>query len=209
MQPAAGGYTADMAKARLIALVILFAAVFGGGLLLGFQIPRWLGAGTRPKSYNTATLLRQVQTLAQLVTVKYVIEKVVVLEDVKWYGESRVLLLAQGVVKAGVDLSQIKSADLEVSAQGVVVRLPPPQITDVYLDDQQTRIIERTTGLLRRFDKDLEQTARQTAIDDISRAARRSGILSDAEERARQQLRNLFQQMGYAQVDFRSSPDSR
>jgi len=194
-----------MRKARLLALAILLVAGFGGGLLLGLRAPHWFCAGTAARPYNTAALLRQVQTLAQLVTVKYVIEKVVVLEDVKWYGESRVLLLAQGVVKAGVDLSRLGPADLDVTPPRVVIRLPPPQITDVYLDDQQSRIIERSTGLLRRFDKDLEQTARQTALEDIGRAARRSGILQDAEERAHQQLRSLFEQLGYTDVQFQNA----
>jgi hypothetical protein len=61
--------------------------------------------------------------------------------------------------------------------------------------------VERTTGLLRSFDKDLEQTARQIAVDDIRRAARYAGILKDADERARAQIERLFLQTGYA-VEF-------
>jgi len=191
-----------MAKARLAALVILIVLVFGGGLFLGFKLPSWIGWGGGVRVYTNAALLQQVQTLSQLVTVKYVIEKAVVIEDVKWYGENRVLLLAQGVVKAGVDLSQLKPEDVSVSGKRVRLRLPPPRITDVYLDETQTRVVERETGLLRAFDKNLEQTARQTALDDIGRAARRSGILKDAEERTRSQLTELFRQLGCEQVEF-------
>ena len=190
-----------MQKARTLAVVILIAVIFIGGLFLGFRLPAWLGLSGGLKVYSTATLLQQVQTLSQLVTVKYVIEKVVLLEDVKWYGDNRVLLLAHGIVKAGVDLSRLQPGDLEVSGQRVVIRLSPAQITDVYLDDAETRIIERETGFLRAFDKNLEQTARQTAVDDIRRAARRSGILKDAEDRARDQLTGLFRQLGFEQVE--------
>lgn len=191
-----------MAKARLAALVILIVLIFGGGLFLGFKLPSWIGWGGGVRVHTNAALLQQVQTLSQLVTVKYVIEKAVVIEDVKWYGENRVLLLAQGVVKAGVDLSQLKPEDVSVSGKRVRLRLPPPRITDVYLDETQTRVVERETGLLRAFDKNLEQTARQTALDDIGRAARRSGILKDAEERTRKQLTELFRQLGCEQVEF-------
>jgi hypothetical protein len=191
-----------MARARLFAVTVLFAVVFGGGLFLGFRTPAWLGAGGGLKVANTATLLQQVQTLSQLVTVKYVVEKIVLLEDVKWYGDNRVLLLTHGVVKAGVDLARLQPADLEVSGQRVTLRLPPAQVTDVYLDDSQTRVVERETGLLRLFDKNLEQAARQTAVEDIGRAARRSGILKDAEERARTQLVQLFHELGFAQVEL-------
>jgi hypothetical protein len=189
-----------MARARLIAVAILFAVIFGGGLFLGFRMPAWLGGGGGLKVANTATLLQQVQTLSQLV--KYVVEKIVLLEDVKWYGDNRVLLLTHGVVKAGVDFARLQPADLEVSGQRVSLRLPPAQVTDVYLDDSQTRVVERETGLLRLFDKNLEQAARQTAVEDIGRAARRSGILKDAEESARAQLTQFFHELGFAQVEL-------
>jgi hypothetical protein len=113
-----------------------------------------------------------------------------------------VLLVAHGIVKAGIDLGQIQAADVRVEADRVRVKLPPPRITDAYLDEKQTRVVERTTGLLRVFDKGLEQAARQNAVDDIRRSARNSGILKDAEDRARSQLKNLFHQLGFATVEF-------
>jgi hypothetical protein len=109
------------------------------------------------------------------------------------------------VVKAGIDLNQLQPEDLQVDASGkrVTMKLPLPQITDAYLDDKQTRVVERTTGFLREFDKDLEQGTRQTAIEDIRRAARTGGILKDAEARGREQLKNLFQHLGFEQVEFK------
>src|SRR5438105_15388681 len=117
--------------------------------------------------------------------------------------DTHVTLIAHGIVKAGVDLSQIKSRDLQVSKKKISFTLPLAQITDAYLDDKQTQVVERNTGFLRNFNKDLEQTARQNAIDDIRRAARASGILKDAEERARAQLTNLCRQLGFETVEFK------
>jgi Protein of unknown function (DUF4230) len=191
-----------MRKARLVLVFCLAVAALGLGLWLGALALRSVGFGNRLKFYNTATVLQQVQTLSQLVTVKYVIEKVEVLEDVKWFGENRVLLVAHGIVKAGVDFQQMKPEDIHISGKKISIRLPPPQITDAYLDDKQTRVVERTTGLLRLFDKDMEQTARQNAVDDIRRAARTSGILKDAEERAQVQVKNLFREMGFEEVQI-------
>ena len=195
---------------RLLVIVGVFAAIIFG-LWLGTVLPRLAGLNALPKVYNTATLLRQVQTLSQLVTVKYVMEKIVVLEDPPkgvfeqlLPGESRVILVAHGVVKAGVDLSQLKPGDLQVSGKKVVLTLPRAQITDAYLDDKQTQVVERTTGFLRSFNKDLEQTARQNAVEDIRRAARTGGILKDADERARAQLENLFEHLGLSEVEFRA-----
>lgn len=191
-----------MFKRRVILVVLALGIMFGVGIFLGVLLPRVLGLGSSSRMYNTATLLRQVQTLSQLVTVQYVMEKVVVAEDVKWFGENRVLMVAHGIVKAGIDLSRLEPGDLKVSGKAIVIKLPPPQITDTYLDDKETRIIERSTGLLRAFDKDLEQSVRQNAVADINRAARNGGILKDAETRARAQLTNLFRQMGFEKVEF-------
>jgi hypothetical protein len=190
-----------MQRVRVLLVVVLILLVFVIGAGLGFFVRHMLAGQSNARVLNTATVLRQVQTLSQLVTVKYVMEKVVVVEDAKWFGENRVLMVAHGIVKAGVDLSQLKPADVEVSGQRVKVRLPPAQITDAYLDEKQTSVIERTTGMLRMFDKDLEQTARQNAVDDIRRGARLAGIQKDADERARLQIESLFRQMGFLEVE--------
>lgn len=190
-------------KARLLFTVFALGIFLALGLWLGFTLQRLGGAGTG--AFNTATVVKQVQTLSQLVTVKYVMEKIVVYEDVKWFpgGDNRVMIIAHGIVKAGVDFQKMKPEDLQVleKEKKVKLRLPNPQITDCYLDEKQTQIYERTTGLLRSFDKDLEQTARQIAVDDIRRGARTAGILKDAEERARAQVEKLFLQLGL-EVEF-------
>lgn len=187
---------------RFAVLFLMLAAAFLIGSLVGVFITRLRAPRDSVKVYNTASLLQQAQSLNELVTVKYVIERVVVLEDVKWYGENRVLLLAHGVVKAGVDLGRLQPADLTVSSNRLTLKLPPARIFDAYLDEQRTQVIERTTGLLRAFDKNLEQNVRRNAVDDIQRAARMGGILKDADRQAREQLERLFRGAGFAEVQF-------
>ena len=194
---------------RLPIIALLLAIIFGLGLASGVLLRRLAASGPASRTYNTAGMLQQVQTLSQLVSVKYVLEKVVVLEvspdsvlGQMFAGDSRVLMVAHGIVKAGTDLGKLKPGDFRVSERKVTIKLPPAEITDAYLDDRQTRVIERTTGRFRSFDKDLEQTARQNAVQDIRRAARSGGILKDAEERTRAQLTHLFRQLGFEQVEF-------
>ena len=112
------------------------------------------------------------------------------------------LLVAHGIVKAGVDLQEIKPEDVRVEDKKVLLRLPRARITDVYLDEHKTRVVDRSTGLLRAFDKDLEQNARRQAVEDLRIAARANRIYEDAEERARLQLANLFRQLGW-ELEFR------
>jgi hypothetical protein len=194
-----------MSRNRLAMIGLLAALLFGTGMGLGVWLLRWTRLAAGPKVYTSATLLQQVKTLSELVTVQYVIEKVVVVEDVKWIaglGENRVLMVAHGIVKAGLDLGRLEPGDLRVVEKRVIVNLPPPEITESFLDETQTRVVERSTGFLRSFDKDLEQTARQNALQDIRRAALSGGILKDADTRARAQLTNLFRQLGFEQVEF-------
>ena len=101
-------------KARLLFTVFALGVFLVLGLWLGFTWQRFGGAGAG--AYNTATVVKQVQTLSQLVTVKYVMEKVVVYEDVKWFpgGDNRVLMIAHGIVKAGVVFQNLKPEDLQV-----------------------------------------------------------------------------------------------
>jgi hypothetical protein len=188
----------------MVPLAIIGVVIVGLlGLWLAMRVPQWLGFfGGKQKVYNTTTVLRQVQTLSQLVTVKYVMEKVIIHEDQQWYGENRVLIVAHGIVKGGVDFSKMQPDDVKISGKKISIRLPPPHVTDAYLDDKRTRVVERTTGLLRTFDKDLEQTARQRAVMDIHRAAREEGILKDADERAQAQVKSMLLQLGFEEVEF-------
>ena len=191
-----------MLKTRLIIVGLALAIALGVALFVALLFVRLPSIGTPVKIQSTATIVQQVQTLSELVTVKYVLEKVVILDDIKWYGENRVLLVAHGIVKAGVDLQEIKPEDVRVEDKRILLKLPRARITDVYLDDQKTRVVDRSTGLLRAFDKDLEQNARRQAVEDLRIAARSNRIYEDAEERARLQLANLFHQLGY-EVEFR------
>ena len=199
-----------MSKARWAIVVLLLILVLLVGLLVGAKFSELAASRAGSKLSNTSVLLQQVQTLSQLVTVKYVLEKVVVLEDAKWYGENRVILVAHGIVKAGVDLQKLQLGHVRVVGhKKISLSLPPPAIIDVHLDDEKTQVVERSTGLLREFDKDLEQSARRQALGSLRSAAHRYGILKEAEDRLRDQLTVVFQQLGFEEVEIRLSSPAR
>jgi hypothetical protein len=182
-------------------------AVLVFGIYLGVTVSRWRGSGLRVE--NTTTVVQQVQTLSDLVTVKYVMQKVEIVDSPPdsplgkfVQGDNRVLLLAHGVVKAGINLKNFAPGDVTISGKTIRIKLPPAQITDAYLDDSQTKVIDWKQGFLRGFDKDLEQKARQMAVDDIRRAARTDGILDEATQRAQLQLAVFFHRAGFEQVEF-------
>ncbi len=191
-----------MLKKAAAALGVI-AIIFALGLFLGWMGFKWF-ASPSGSLFNTATLVKKVQTLSQFTTVKYTLEKVVVFEDAKWYGENRVLLVAHGVVKAGIDLDRMDPKDIRIFGKKITMTLPRPRVTDVYLDDDRTEIVDRSTGILRVFDKDLEQNARRAAVEELRRGALQNGILNDAAERGRSQLTILLYQLGFTDIDLRS-----
>ncbi|HXS68989.1 MAG TPA: DUF4230 domain-containing protein [Candidatus Polarisedimenticolia bacterium] len=197
-----------MAKARRVMILVAVVALFAGGIYLGFKLSRLFGSQGPHRVYDTPVLLQQVQSLSELVTVKYVLQKIEVWDDPPpailslFAGDNRILLLAQGTVKAGIDLSQIKPADIKVRDKTISIRLPHARITDCYLNDNETKVVERTTGFLRSYDKDLEQKMRKMVLDDMRADALRGGIRTEADDRARRQLANLFTMMGFEKVEF-------
>jgi hypothetical protein len=193
---------------RILSITVIAVMLIGVGGWLGIKLTRWR-EHSHPHEENTSAVIRQVQSLADLVTVKYVVEKVVILDAPPEstlgqfvQGDNRVLLLAHGVVKAGIDLKHFSSADISASGKSIRIQLPAAQITDAYLDDSLTKVIDWKQGFLRSFDKDLEQTARQMAVDDIRRAARTDGILNEARQRAMWQLAVFFRNAGFEHIEF-------
>lgn len=112
-------------------------------------------------------------------------------------------LLAVGDVIAGVDLSLLNRDDVWRQPDGtVVLRLPAAQILVTRVDNRQSRVINRKTGLLRRADVNLESRARQRAEAEIRNEAMRKGILNMATENAQAKLADFLHTLGFQKVSF-------
>ena len=103
-----------MRRVKQIFWVLAVAFVFIAGAWFGIKLTRPLSSGSGVHELNTVVVVQQVQTLSDLVTVKYVMEKVEIVNSPPTstlgqfvQGENRVLLLAHGIVKAGIDLKRI------------------------------------------------------------------------------------------------------
>ena len=191
-----------------LALALVVVAAILGLAIAGVLALLILRKSSEPKIAGTPVILQQIQTLSELVTVKFILEKVVAYDDPKYFadliplGENKLILLAHGVVKAGVDLSKLTNDDVVVSDRKITLTLPKASLTDAYLDEKHTQVLDRQTGLLRSFDKNLERVARQYALAEIQRAARQGGIEREANERARDQLTALLRTLGYKEVEI-------
>jgi hypothetical protein len=159
---------------------------------------------------DAPAVVREIQELSELVTVRYSIQKVVGLEEEKVpFGAERILLLVQGDVLGGVDLALLSTNDVQVSADDVVTaRLPQPKVMHVYVDEKQTRVWDRSKTWWtpwEPYDPELEQKARLAALEAIQAAALQMGILSNAQVNAENTVRKLLRTTGAESVRFLTS----
>ncbi len=78
--------------------------------------------------------------------------------------------------------------------------LPKPQILVTTLDNTQTKVYDRSRGLLNPGDKDLESKARSAAENSIREAACQGGILKQASENGKKQLTLFLTALSFDEV---------
>ncbi len=201
----------------LSCLLLTFATVRDGlsgfGRLTGFLPNLGLGLLTTPTvAIDTShpSVVERVQAMSKLETVHYQIEKVI-------SGTSsgplpapltgdKILLVAHGEVVGGIDLSKVKTADVDEVGTAVTLTLPPPEILYSKLDNDKTYVYDRQTGIFNKPDPNLESQIRASAEQQIVQAATEDGILTQATQNAEQTLRTMLEGLGYRQVNFKEAP---
>jgi hypothetical protein len=155
---------------------------------------------------DPVTYINEVRALARLETIQYSVEKVITAEVGQGtfgfaFGD-RLLFVAHGVVIAGIDMEKIQPGDMRLDGGVLYVRLPPTEIFIATLDNEKSYVYDRETGLLTKGNVDLETLARQTAEDEIRKAALEDGILVQAQRNAETYLLRFFNALGYKSVIF-------
>lgn len=156
---------------------------------------------------DPTAILHQVRSLARLETIQYSVERVVTAETGQGtfgflFGD-RLLLVAHGIVVAGIDLEKLAPADLRVQNNILYAKLPEPEIFLTTLDNDKSYIYDRDTGALTKGDINLETTARRAAEKSIEQAALEDGILKLAQQNAENYLSRLLMEIGsYSEVIF-------
>lgn len=155
---------------------------------------------------SAATVIHSVQRLSRLETASYHVEKVITAETGQGplgflFGD-RLLLIAFGEVIAGVDLSDIEDADVVRTDGGsLYLRLPPAEVFVATLDNDQTHVYDRQTGMVG-LNEELETEARREAERLILEAALEDGIEQEAKDNAEDVLRSFLLALGFEDVQF-------
>ncbi|HNC09973.1 MAG TPA: DUF4230 domain-containing protein [Anaerolineales bacterium] len=155
---------------------------------------------------DPVTYINEIRALARLETIQYSIEKVIAAEVGQGtfgfaFGD-RLLFVAHGIVIAGIDMEKLQPADMTFDGTVLYVNLPPAEIFIATLDNDKSYVYDRETGLLTQGQVDLETIARQSAEDEIRKAALEDGILEQAQRNGEAYLIKFFNALGFKTVIF-------
>ncbi|MBW3659654.1 MAG: DUF4230 domain-containing protein [Actinobacteria bacterium] len=197
---------------RRIAAVITFlvAAMLVLSLWLGFRFIRsgfgLFDTGRGEYTESGTTVVESIRELSELTTIEVV--EAVTLEKgndagvLNFLRGDRISLLAVARIGAGVDLGEVEEGDatIDFDLRSIELRVPPPRITFVSLDNDATQVYDRDTGLLTRGDPQLESEARRAAEDLLERRALEAGILDQARSATRTRLEAFLRGLGFEEV---------
>lgn len=156
---------------------------------------------------DAPAVLKEIQRLSELVTVKYSIQKVIGLEEEKVpFGSEKILLMVQATVLGGMDLSAMNTQQCVVAADNsVTIELPPAKVLQVFVNEKDTKIWDRSKTWWTPwvpFNPELDQKARLAALEAVQAAALEMGILSNAQENAEKTIREFLRTAGVESIRF-------
>ncbi len=162
---------------------------------------------------SSTTIVRQINDLARLETASMELEKNVIAErnnDIMWGIMDETLIFeAHGLAVAGVDLSGMTPADIQVvDPTTVMVHIPQATIFDdlPLLDTEKSRVLDRDTGLFASVDPHLETVVRQEAESALREEAQSTELLDIANYNAQEFVLAFMQGLGFETVIFTEGP---
>ena len=155
---------------------------------------------------DPVTIIHEVRSLARLESIQYSVEKVITAEiaqgQLDFLFGDKLLFVAHGTVIAGIDLGKMTTQNLWLEDGALYVNLPEPEVFVASLNNDQSYVYDRDTGILRKSDANLETQARQVAEQEILEAALADGILDQADINGEAYMERLFRILGYNEVIF-------
>lgn len=155
---------------------------------------------------DPVTYINEIRALARLETIQYSVEKVITGQTGGGTFDSlfgdKILFVGHGTVIAGVDMDKLKPENMRYENGVLTVNLPPAEIFIATLDNEKSYVYNRDTGLLTNPDPNLETLVRQSAEQEILKAALEDGILEQAQINAEAYLFKFFSALGFPNTIF-------
>ncbi|NEP19070.1 MAG: DUF4230 domain-containing protein [Leptolyngbya sp. SIO4C1] len=166
-------------------------------------------------------VVQQVQEASELTTAVFTMEAVVPAVSDRTFagytiGQTNLLYIAYGEVRAGIDLSDLTTEDVAIertdSDSVITLILPSPRLLDSKIDVTRSRVYDYSRGFLNLGPDrapQLQTLAQTSALTQIEQAACEQGILDQANSQARLVLGQLIGSLDYGRVRVETQlPDS-
>jgi hypothetical protein len=118
--------------------------------------------------------------------------------------KDNLLLQSRGEVIAGINMNELRDEDIIIQGMTVTITLPPTRILSKRIDNKNTYVYQRETGLLTRGKEDLETRARQQAEAQLVPAACEQKILQEAALQSEENVRELLLMLGFEKVNVKA-----
>lgn len=161
-------------------------------------------------------VVEQVREVSELTTAIFTMEAVVPAQSDRKLGEltigqTNLLYVAYGEVRAGVDLEELTAADVVASEAGqqITLTLPAPKILDTAIDVTRSNVYDYSRGIFNLGPDravELQSLAQREAKAKIERAACEQDILGQANDRAELVVTQLLLTAGFESVTVEREP---
>jgi len=155
---------------------------------------------------DPVTYITEIRALARLETIQYSVEKVITAEigqgSFNFLFGDKLLFVAHGTVIAGIDMNKLGPENMFFDGNVLYITLPPAEVFIATLDNQKSYVYDRETGIFTKGVNDLETLARQSAEQEILKAAMEDGILNQAQINAEAFLLKFFAALGFPNTIF-------
>jgi hypothetical protein len=139
--------------------------------------------------------VERIQALSELTTTRFNYSQIVTGQTdmpallAGLYGESLVMV-AVGHVEAGIDLSHLTEADVSFDEESatLTIHVPAPVLQDCFLDEGESYIAQRQSGVFAQPSPALDTATRRYAITQFRETALEDGILQEAASRTKDVL---------------------
>lgn len=194
----------------LVTLLILIGIWRAGTGFFSFIETLFNAPPPQPEVAVPTMVVNQIQGVSDLTTAVFTMEAIVPTQQDRKLGNvtlgtTRLLYIAQGEVRAGVDLSAMTAEDIVVNEEtdSVVVKIPSAEILNHNLNVKQSQVYEYNRGFLNLgpdVAPQLQTLAQQKTLDKVLSAACEQGILDQARDRAQLTIQELLTASGYSKV---------
>ncbi len=108
---------------------------------------------TEPEINDPHLIIKQMNLVSDLTTSVFVMDTIVPTSSARKLGnivlgETKLLYVARGEVKAGLDLSKIESKHININGDNIAIKLPSPEILDTKIDVSNSQVYDYDRGFL-------------------------------------------------------------